>query len=61
MSVGREVYLGDGAYARFTGFEVTVYTTDGITETNTVVLEPYACLVLIEFLKQCGIPAEGRR
>jgi len=37
-----EAYLGDGAYVFFSGFgEVILYTSNGITETNVVVLGPY--------------------
>ncbi len=36
-----ETYLGDGAYAYLSDYrEIVLYTSDGITETNTVVLEP---------------------
>ena len=32
-------YLGDGAYARFTGYSFILFTTDGLTEQNHVHLE----------------------
>lgn len=36
-----EDYIGDGAYVYISDFnEVVLYTSDGITETNTVVMEP---------------------
>jgi hypothetical protein len=41
-----KTYLGDGAYARFDGFAVVLTTSDGIYNTNTIVLEPQ---VLVAF------------
>ena len=35
-----EEYLGDGAYVKYTAGMVVLYTTDGISVTNTVCLEP---------------------
>lgn len=36
-----ELYLGDGAYVYKNDFnDVVLYTSDGINETNHVVLEP---------------------
>jgi hypothetical protein len=46
MPRDRESYLGDGAYVYHDGFGVVLYTSDGIRETNRVVLEPN---VLAEF------------
>lgn len=33
-------YLGDGVYADFDGFQITLTTENGIDVTNTIVLEP---------------------
>jgi hypothetical protein len=35
-----KVYLGDGAYADFDGFNIVLTTSDGIKVTNTIYLEP---------------------
>lgn len=40
-------YLGDGAYASYDGYQVRIYTSDGIRTTNEVYLEP---LVLKHFM-----------
>ena len=42
------VYLGDGAYAEYDGYSITLTTSNGIRDMNTVVLEPE---VLAEFLR----------
>lgn len=44
-------YLGDGAYAEYTGFSIVVFTTNGITRTNEVHLEAPHLKNLIEFAK----------
>ena len=46
-------YLGDGAYVRISQLgEIVIYTTNGITVTNSVYLEPSAINELIKFLKR---------
>jgi hypothetical protein len=50
----KETYLGDGAYAKFDGYEVTIYTSDGIEQHNNVVLGPYELMGLLTFLKEIG-------
>ena len=51
----KELYLGDGAYARMSPFgEVVIYTSNGLEATNTVVLglhEVDALLIFIEHNK----------
>lgn len=44
-----EVYLGDGAYAKWEGNQLLIYTSDGIRITNRVYLEPDGMLTLIHF------------
>lgn len=45
-------YLGDGAYARFDGFSVWIYTSDGINTTNEVCLEPEVLARLLEYVAE---------
>ena len=40
MNPTGKVYLGDGAYVDFDGYALVLTTEDGISVTNTVVLEP---------------------
>lgn len=42
-----KMYLGDGVYVSFDGYALTLTTADGISTTNTIVLEPpvYAALI----------------
>jgi len=51
---GNKTYLGDGAYAEFEGYWVTLTTSDGLRDTNTIVLEPLHVQELIRFLKEKG-------
>ena len=39
-AMNEKVYIGDGAYAHFDGYHVVVSTSDGISDTNTVCMEP---------------------
>lgn len=45
------IYLGDGAYARKVSYGVELYTSNGVAETNHVILEPP---VLAQFLRWVG-------
>ena len=45
-------YLGDGAYVRWTGYAFDIFTSNGITETNHVFLEPEHIEVLNRFCKR---------
>jgi hypothetical protein len=48
----KKVYLGDGVYASFDGYQICLTTEvgDGIA-TNTIYLEPEICNNLGEFVK----------
>lgn len=48
-------YLGDGAYAEFTGYSIIVYTSNGITRENEVHLERREMETLIAFARQKGL------
>lgn len=42
-------YIGDGAYVAFDGYALVLTTEDGISVTNTIVLEPEVFAELIRF------------
>jgi hypothetical protein len=44
----RPVYLGDGLYAEFDGWEIRLFAHNGVSSTNQVFLEPS---VLVAFLR----------
>jgi hypothetical protein len=50
--VRNKVYLGDGVYAMFDGFQVVLTTEDGFRVTNTIVLEPDVMASLVDFLRE---------
>jgi hypothetical protein len=39
-SLNEPVYLGDGLYAQFDGWQIELYAWNGISKTNRVFLEP---------------------
>lgn len=45
------VYLGDGLYASFDGYQLRLYTSDGIRETNEVFLEPSTLAELLHYVE----------
>lgn len=45
-------YLGDGAYAELTPIGLRLYTTDGIRETNSILLGDREYNALIEFVNK---------
>ena len=47
-----EVYLGDGAYVYIReGFDVVLYTSDGLHTTNSIFLEPLVLKAFVNYLK----------
>lgn len=46
----KKVYLGDGAYAEFDGYALVLTTENGISVTNTIVLEPEVYGELVRFV-----------
>jgi hypothetical protein len=51
-------YLGDGAYVSFDGLAVNVYTSNGVSVDNRVVLEPHGVSELLRFLVELGIESK---
>ena len=49
-----KIYLGDGAYATFEGFQVILTTEDGVRVHNEIALEKDHILKLIQFLIDNG-------
>jgi len=45
-----KVYLGDGAYAEFDGYNVIVTTSDGIITSNKIFLEPEVSSALFKYI-----------
>lgn len=55
-------YLGDGVYATFDGYQIYIWTSNGITESERIALEVHTMNLLIEYAKYCynGEPAPKR-
>ena len=49
-----KIYLGDGAYAVWDGYNINLTTEDGISVTNRIVLEPVVLKALFEFALRTG-------
>jgi hypothetical protein len=48
------MYLGDAVYADFDGFAFVLTTEDGISASNTIVLEPSVLDEVVAFAKRHG-------
>lgn len=55
----RETYLGDGLYASFDGYQITLRAPRG-NDDHWVCLEPSVFHSLIDFARACGIKVRGR-
>ena len=51
MSLENKIYLGDGTYVEFIGFEFILTTENGISVTNQIALEPIMLKKLNEFVE----------
>jgi hypothetical protein len=51
MNEPTQQYLGDGLYASFDGFQVEVFSHDGLNKTNSVFMEPDILDSFIGFIK----------
>lgn len=58
MSHKKEIYLGDGAYAKFTGFSIEVYAPRQVG-LHHIDLEPKALSKLIDFACAWGFVIEA--
>ena len=45
------VYLGDGLYAVFDGYQIELYASNGIQKTNRVYLDPSVCDSFLSFVE----------
>jgi hypothetical protein len=51
MDKSKAKYLGDGLYYEFDGYQVRLYTHDGINDGNEVFLEPEVIAALLRNLQ----------
>ena len=49
MSQTRKRYIGDGVYIEKQNHYYLIYTSDGISKTNTIMLGPEEATALIDF------------
>ena len=52
MSVKQRAYIGDGVYASFDGYDLELVTSDGLRETNRIILEPEVLVSLLAWLEK---------
>jgi len=49
MSPKNETYLGDAVYARFDGYHIWIYTSNGVHNSEPIALEPSVLQALNDF------------
>jgi len=47
----KEQYLGDSVYVKFDGYQLILYTSNGIEIQNEIYLEPRVLKILIDFIE----------
>lgn len=47
-----KAYIGDGVYVNFDGYGLVLTTENGISVTNTIVLEPEVWVALKEYVNK---------
>ncbi len=52
MENKNKVYLGDGVYISFDGYQLCLTTEDGISATNTIYMEPEVLRSLEDYVKE---------
>lgn len=48
----RKAYIGDGVYAEFDGYHIWLYTSNGVTDSDRIALEPEVLANLNNFAAQ---------
>lgn len=56
-----QTYLGDGVYAEFDGYQIWVWTSNGIEASPRIALEPAVIERLNEFFAERTRPVEDSR
>jgi hypothetical protein len=46
-----DVYLGDGLYASFDGYQIELYASNGICKTNQVYLDPHVLAAFLRYVE----------
>lgn len=53
MTVNSEAtYIGDGVYAKFDGYQVLVWTSNGMQSSRPIALEPEVLQALVDYDKE---------
>ncbi len=53
LSKQPQTYLGDGVYARFDGYHVWIWTSDGYNKSVEIALEPAVIAEINAFADKC--------
>jgi hypothetical protein len=53
MEKDKEQYIGDGVYAKFDGYQVEVYTFNGIEKTQHIYFDESTAEELVAFFIKC--------
>ena len=55
----KKVYLGDGVYVDFDGYQLVLTTEDGISTTNTIYLDTQVYNALLAYVERLKEKREG--
>ena len=54
LSLKRKRYIGDGVYAGFDGYQIWLWTSDGVEESAPIALEGPTLLALTKYASDLG-------
>lgn len=57
MTKSNKEYIGDGVYADFDGYQITLTAENGIQATDTIYLEPHIWVRLQKYVEQLKVKA----
>ena len=57
--LGKRVYLGDGLYSEYDGYQFMLSASDGIRTHSVVYLEPKVLDNFLIFVENCGFIIKG--
>lgn len=62
ISLDRDkVYLGDGLYAEYDGWQIKLYASNGVEATDTVYLEPSVLAAFERYVERLRSAADSAR
>lgn len=53
MPINEPIHLGDGVYAKYDGYQIYIWTSDGYAKSEPIAIDSKTAQSLIAFIEQC--------